>query len=63
MKKQEEKILSYSLREYPALCVAMVFVGIWELGRLANRIRGIEEPPRPKTTVRKQNKLTSEIFG
>ncbi|MFA5184945.1 MAG: hypothetical protein WC551_00460 [Patescibacteria group bacterium] len=63
MKKKEEKILSYSLREYPALCVAMVFVGIWELEKLANRIRGIEEPPRPKASVRKQNKLIGEIFG
>lgn len=63
MKKKEQRMLTYGWREYPALCVAMVFVGCCELEKLAKRLCGIEEPPRPKASVRKQNRLIGEIFG
>lgn len=63
MKKKEKKYFIYGLKDFPALCAAMVFVGFWELEKLANRIRGIEEPPRPKASVRRQNKLIAEIWG
>jgi len=63
MKKKEQKLLSYGWRDYPALCLALVFVGCCELGKFAKRICGIEEPPRPRPSVRRQNKLIDEIFG
>lgn len=50
------------IREYAALGIALTFVGIHEVVKLTKRIRGIEEPPRPKASVRRQNKH-SEIFG
>lgn len=63
MKKKEKKVFDFRLREYPALCLALVFVGFWELEKIAKRLRGCEEPPRPKASVRKQNQLIEDIFG
>jgi len=63
MENTEKKSLVETLRELPALCIAMVFVGFYELEKLAKRVRGAKEAPRPKASIRKRAKLQNEIFG
>ncbi len=57
------KLLDYGWREIPALCLALMFVGANELGRLADRIRGKVAAPKHKASVSRQNKLIAEIWG
>lgn len=63
MKKKEKKVFTYGLRDVPALCVAAVFVSWFELGKLAKRVLGIEEPPRPEPEIRGRNGHVDQALG
>lgn len=63
MAKKRIPLIVYRLADIPALCLAMAFVSLWEIGKLADRLRGKEEPLRPKASVRRQNKLIADIWG